>query len=337
MTNVLIGRRALQDGELLSDRDDRRRVAMLVQPSITGIADSITTRLREDGLEVHVRELPDGEAAKTIEVASESYQWLNDIGLTRYDTLVAVGGGAATDLAGFVGATYLRGIETVYFPTTLLGALDAAIGGKTGINVDGKNLVGVFSSPERVIIDVDVMSALPDVLLREGFAEALKAGCVGDLRLIDIFEDHGADAPLEEVIQLAVSVKQAVVDEDFREEGQRMILNYGHTVGHAVEVVAGLSHGEAVAIGMAAAGAIAESEVGFSGADRQRTLLNRLSLPCTAPPQTSREKVMTLIGLDKKRDQRGLRMVLLEDFAKPVVVHVSSASLEAGLTAIGIP
>lgn len=336
MTGIQIGSGVLDGEELLPDRDQRRRVAVLAQPSVSGVTERVRTRLREAGLEVHVRQLPDGEAAKTLEVASQVYQWLNEMGLTRYDTLLAIGGGAATDLAGFVGATYLRGIETIYCPTTLLGALDASIGGKTGVNVAGKNLVGVFSSPKRVFIDLDVIADLPGQLLREGFAEALKAGFIGDVRLIELFEAYGLDAPLEEVVHLAVAVKQGVVQEDFREEGRRMILNYGHTVGHAVEVVAGLSHGEAVAIGMVAAGSIAESELGFAAAGRQKEVISKLGLPVAAPPQTDKSRIEVLMGMDKKRDQLGMRMVLLEDFGKPVVVHVSEAVVGAGLAAIGV-
>ncbi len=336
MTGIQIGRGVLDTEELLPGRDGRRRVAVLAQPSVPGVVEGLSRRLREAGLDVHVRELPDGDAAKTLEVAGEIYQWLNGIGLTRYDTLLAVGGGAATDLAGFVGATYLRGIETIYCPTTLLGALDASIGGKTGINVAGKNLVGVFASPKRVFIDLDVIANLPERLLQEGFAEALKAGLIGDVRLVELFEEHGLDAPLEEVVHLAVGVKQGVVEADFREEGRRMILNYGHTVGHAVEVASVLSHGEAVAIGMVAAGSIAESELGFSSAGRQREVISRLGLPLAAPPQTDKIRIEALMGMDKKRDQLGLRMVLLEDLGKPVVVHVSPAAVDIGLAAIGV-
>lgn len=336
MTEVLIGAGVLGAENLLPVRDDRRKVAVLVQEPVLDLAKSIADRLSAAGLEVGLRVLPDGEAAKTLPVAAETYQWLNELGLTRYDTVLAVGGGAATDLAGFVGATYLRGVETIYCPTTLLGALDASIGGKTGVNVDGKNLVGVFSPPARVIIDLDLLSRLPAELLRAGFAEALKAGLVGDVQLVELFEARGTSAPLEEVVRRAVAVKQAVVAEDFREADGRMILNYGHTIGHALEIADGLAHGDAVAVGMVAAGAIAESELGFGGAERQKAAISQLGLPVASTSTSTGLSIMELIALDKKRDSSGLRMVLLEEVGHPVVVYVTEEAVAAGLGAVGV-
>ena len=336
MTKVHIGAGALTDAELLPVRAGRRRVAVLTQQPVRAVADSVASRFSQTGLQVSVRVLPEGEAAKTLDVARDTYQWLNELGLNRYDTLMAIGGGAATDLGGFVGATYLRGIETIYCPTTLLGALDASIGGKTGVNVAGKNLVGVFAHPARVIIDLDLLASLPADLLRAGLAEALKSGLVGDVELVELLEQHGSEAPLGDVVRKTVAVKQAVVAKDFREEGPRMILNYGHTIGHAIEIVNGLAHGDAVALGMVAAGSIAEGEVGFTAADRQRAIVAKLGLPVEATPPTSRDEVEELMGLDKKRDKEGLRMVLLEDLGQPVVVHVSDEAMAAGLEAIGV-
>ena len=336
MTEIRIGAGALADPDLLPIRSERRKVALLAQPPVLSLAEAVASKFRESGLTVEVCQLPDGEAAKTLQVASDIYQWLNGLGLNRYDTLMALGGGAATDLGGFVGATYLRGIETIYCPTTLLGALDASIGGKTGLNVAGKNLVGVFSHPARVIIDLDLLGSLSEELLKEGFAEALKSGLVGDVELVELLEEHGTAAPLEDVIHKAIAVKQAVVTSDFREEGTRMILNYGHTIGHAVEIACQLSHGEAVAIGMEAAGSIAETEVGFADAERQRAAISRLGLPVAAPEGASQGEIERLIGMDKKRDEQGLRMVLLEQVGRPIVVHVSEQALAAGLASIGV-
>ncbi len=172
--------------------------------------------------------------------------------------------------------------------------------------------------------------------MREGFAEALKAGLVGDVELVELFETHGMEAPLEDVVRKAVTVKQGIVADDFREEGRRMILNYGHTVGHGVEMAGGLAHGEAVAIGMVAAGAIAEAVVGFAGADRQRAVISQLGLAVAVPVGVGRAEIEEFIVLDKKRDEKGLRMVLLEDVGRPVVVHVTDEALAAGLAAIGV-
>lgn len=253
----------------------------------------------------------------------------------RGDTVLGVGGGALTDVAGFVAATYLRGVEAVFVPTTLLAAVDAAIGGKTAVNVDGKNLVGVFQHPARVVIDLDVLAALPDPLVREGSAEALKAGYIGDPGLVALYERDGLSATLDEVVNRAVAVKVDVVSADFTEQGRRAVLNYGHTVGHAIEAAAGIPHGEAVAIGMAAAAWLSEHVAGFDGAAEQRALIASLGLPVTAPPLDI-ERVEALMAMDKKRDDTGLRFVVLEAVGRPAVVHVDPTTVRAALTSIGL-
>lgn len=336
MTDVRIGAGLLDDPDLLPPRTQRTKVAIVAQPQVVSVAESLAAIFSQSGLRAEVRELPDGESAKTLQVAADAYEWLNQLGLNRYDTLVAVGGGAATDLGGFVGATYLRGIETIYCPTTLLGAVDASIGGKTGVNVAGKNLVGVFADPAQVIIDLDLLGSLSEDLLKDGFAEALKAGLIADVELVELIEAHGTQAPLEDVVRRAVAVKQSTVTQDFHEKGIRMILNYGHTIGHALEIACKVTHGEAVSIGMIAAGAISENEVGFPSLRRQRAAITRLGLPVIAPDGTSRNEVERLIAMDKKRDKSGLRMVLLKEVGSPVVLHVSDESIAAGLTAIGV-
>ena len=279
--------------------------------------------------------VPDGDDAKTLAVIEDLYRWMLELGLTRSDTLVGVGGGALTDAAGFAAATYLRGVEAVYIPTTVLGAVDAAIGGKTGVNLDGKNLVGAFRHPARVVIDVDVLDRLPDGVKRGGLAEALKAGLIGDPALVGLHEEHGAAADLDQVVRRAVAVKAAVVGRDFTEQGERAHLNYGHTIGHAVEVAAGLGHGEAVAIGMVAAGRAAAVEVGFADEARQSAAIAGLGLPVSAPG-LGRDEVLALVGRDKKRDAAGLRMVLLEGIGSPLVRHVGSATVGAALDALDI-
>jgi 3-dehydroquinate synthase len=289
--------------------------------------------LQAEGIPADLRVVPDGDAAKTLQVAGEIYQWLADLGMGRHDTIIGVGGGAVTDLAGFIGATWLRGVEAVYLSTTLLGAVDAAIGGKTGVNLRGKNLVGVFRHPSRVIIDLDELDRLPDHLLREGFAEAIKAGFIADSSLVELFDADNID--LEQVVVRAVRVKAGVVESDFLESGRRGILNYGHTIGHGIEVAAGISHGEAVSIGMIAAGAISERRFGFAGTARQRDLLDSLGLPVISPP-VDPDEVRRLIGFDKKRDAGGLRMALLEDFSRPRLEYVSSDELSVGLAAVGL-
>jgi 3-dehydroquinate synthase len=226
-------------------------------------------------------------------------------------------------------------VQAVLVPTTLLAAVDAAIGGKTAVNVDGKNLVGVFKHPERVLVDLDVLGALPEELLREGSAEALKVGMIADREIVELYAHEGIAAPLREIVAKAVAVKAEVVSEDYRETGRRAILNYGHTIGHAVETLARVSHGEAVAVGMVAAAAASEAVTGFPAAGLQNDVLARLGLPVQAPDLPV-ERVRRVMELDKKRDESGLRMVLLEDIGRPVLRSVDDATVDAALAAVGL-
>jgi len=336
VSEVIIGRGTLPSlARLLPERSGRSRVAILTQPAIAAAAREVARTLDAEGIAVRTIELPDGERAKTLSVVEGVALELNTFGMHRGDTVVGIGGGAVTDLAGFVAATYLRGVECVVAATTLLGAVDAAVGGKTGVNVGGKNLVGVFKHPARVVIDLDVLERLPDDLLRQGTAEALKTGLVGDPDLVGLYREHGIGAPLDEVVPRAVRVKASIVSRDFREGGVRTFLNYGHTIGHGVEVAGRMSHGDAVAIGMVAAGVVGERTVGFTDAAEQRALIDSLGLP-TSAPGLDPDEVTRLMELDKKRDAGGLRFVVLERIGTPTVVHPDTATVRAALHAIGI-
>jgi 3-dehydroquinate synthase len=239
-------------------------------------------------------------------------------------------------VAGFVAATFLRGIPAVYVPTTVLGAVDASIGGKTAVNVGGKNLAGSFTHPVRVLVDIETLETTPAHLRVQGAAEALKTGFIADMGIVELFEAAPTFPDLEEVVNRSIAVKTSVVSEDFREGGRRAILNYGHTTGHAVEALLGISHGEAVSIGMVAAGAASSHATGFGGADRQREVLHAVGLPTTLPNLVPSLAVRSVMAKDKKRAQDQLRMVLLEEFESPVVVAVDDATVAAGLAAIGI-
>jgi 3-dehydroquinate synthase len=325
--------RGVRPVDILPPRPDREKVAVLSQPGAAEVAERLIEGIGD--AEIHSFALPDREAAKTLATAEAVYAWLGRVGIGRHDTIVVIGGGAATDLGGFVAATYLRGVEAIYVPTTLLAAVDAAIGGKTGINLDGKNLVGVFSHPRRVVVDLEVMDSLSEDLRREGMAEAVKAGLIGDPALFAHIEAKGLQASSEMVVSRAVAVKVDVVNDDFRESGRRAILNYGHTIGHAVEVAAGWSHGEAVAVGMVAAGHIAQQLEGFGEAARQERVIERLGLPVRVH-NLDRGTVLDLLGRDKKRDHSGMRMVLLRGIGDPVVRPVPADEIGRGLASIGI-
>jgi 3-dehydroquinate synthetase len=309
-----------------------RRVALLAQPGVPVV---IARGLAAQMPDAVVVEIPDGESAKTLGVVEGVCRRLAAAGVERGDLLIGVGGGAATDLVGFVAAVYLRGIRVHYVATTLVGAVDAAIGGKTAVNIEAKNQVGVFRHPSRVVIDTAVLEALPPPLRRAGLAEALKAGLVGDPGLVELLERCGGDAPLAEVVERAIRVKAGIVARDFEEAGERAHLNYGHTIGHAIEVAAGISHGDAVAVGMVAAGRVSTLVTGFRDEDRQRAVIAALGLPVTAAGVEA-SRVRALIARDKKRSSGGLRMVVLAEVGRPQVVAVDDATVTAALAAVGI-
>lgn len=328
-TEVVVGPGQTHE-QVLPERSGRRQVVVLTQP---GIPRSIADRVIEQAQCQHtVLELPDRDAVKRWEVVADVYASLAELGVGRHDTIVGVGGGALTDVAGFVASTWLRGVEAVYVPTTMLGAVDASIGGKTGINLAGKNLVGTFSHPTRVVVDTDVLDNLPLEIKREGWAEAIKAGFVADPTLVGLFESSPQGPPTVEIVGRSIAVKVSVVNDDFRETGRRMILNFGHTIGHGVEIAQGISHGHAVAIGMVAAAELSSKRYGFDYPMRET--LSVLGLPIAA--ETDRDRVEELIWLDKKRDAEGLKMVLLKSVGDPSVEYVSAADVATGLGAIGL-
>lgn len=266
-------------------------------------------------------ELPDGERYKTWPRVEAVCRWLLERGLHRRDTLVAVGGGVVTDLVGFAAAVYLRGIDWVAVPTTLLAMVDAAVGGKTGVNLaEGKNLVGVFWAPRLVVADVETLHTLPRRELKAGLAEVIKSAWIGDRRLLDLLPadedrlENLRDDAWEELVARTVAVKARVVMEDERESGARQALNLGHTLAHALETATGyrrFRHGEAVAWGMLAAGRIAESE-GLLGPASHRRLDKALRVVTPLPriDDLSVERLLTIIGRDKKLDEEGVAWVL---------------------------
>jgi 3-dehydroquinate synthase len=334
---VLIGRGLLgRLDELLPALPGAEAAAVVFAPPVAHLADRAGRALARLGLAVHPLEVPAGEDAKRLEVVAGIYERLARVPTHRADPVVAVGGGATTDAAGFAAATWLRGVPLVNLPTTLLGMVDAAIGGKTGVDLPaGKNLVGAFHQPVAVVADLDALAGLPPVELRSGLAEVAKAGLVGDPDLVAALAaaagpaaagDPDALAPL---VEAAVRVKAAVVGADEREaptaggRASRLILNYGHTLGHALERLAGyqgLRHGEAVALGMVFAARVAEA-VGLTAPGLARghvELLRALGLPVGAV-RLDPEEVLAAMATDKKH-HRGLRLVLLREVGRPMVV-----------------
>lgn len=268
-TEVVVGRGLPEP--MLVPREGRSRVAVLTQPAATTRAMEVAEALRSDGLITEVMGLPDRDQAKSLEVVASIYQAMASFGVGPHDLVVGVGGGSVTDVAGFVAATWLRGVEVAHFPTTLLGAIDASIGGKTAINVAGKNLVGVFWHPSRVVVDLDQLERLPSYLIREGLAEAFKAGLIGDAELARIVETNNSN--LSEIVDRSITVKRTLVEQDPNDRGVRAYLNFGHTIGHAIEYSTPLSHGEAVSLGMVAACYISRDKVGFTESEDRKSVV----------------------------------------------------------------
>ena len=321
---------------ILPPSPGRRRAAILTQSAVRDRAEEIANAIESSGtVSALIVELEDGEEAKSLQAIESVYHTLAEMELGRADTVVTVGGGAASDAGGFIAATWLRGVEVVHFPTTLLGAVDASIGGKTAVNLAGKNLVGAFWHPSRVFIDLNVLDQLPDEIKREGAAEAIKAGFIAAPRIVEAYESSGIAAPLDVVVPAAVKVKVDIVAEDFTERGRRALLNLGHTIGHGIEFASGISHGEAVAVGMVAAAAVSQHKLGFAGGDRLISVLQRTGLPVRAPAVDPAE-VLKLVGLDKKRDAGGIRMVLLNSEGTVEVHRVEPADLLVGMRAVGL-
>lgn len=283
----------------------------------------LIAQLNAAGYTVQTFTVPAGEASKSHEQLMRLYDWLIGGGVERRDAVLALGGGVVGDLAGYAAATVLRGIALVHLPTTLLAMVDAAIGGKTAINhPHGKNLIGAFHQPRLVLADFDTLQTLPPRELRAGWAEVIKHGVIRDAGLFELLVERGdwrltpgqavADAAL---IRRAAAVKVAVVGADEHEQGERMILNYGHTLGHALEAATGyaaLLHGEAVAIGMHAAISIAR-RLGMCGdgdVKRQRRLLHAYGLATELPVGIAAPELLTLTLRDKKVHQKRVRWIL---------------------------
>jgi 3-dehydroquinate synthase len=322
---VLIGTGLL--GELEELLADRHKVAILHQPVLTETAEEIRKRLVDRGVDAHRIELPDAEAGKELPVVGFIWEVLGRIGIGRKDALVSLGGGAATDVAGFAAATWLRGVAIVHVPTTLLGMVDAAVGGKTGINTDaGKNLVGAFHQPRAVLVDLATLETLPRNEIVAGMAEVVKAGFIADPVILELIEadpeaalDPKGDV-LPELIRRAIAVKAEVVAADEKESELREILNYGHTLAHAIERRERYQwrHGAAVSVGLVFAAELARltGRLDDATALRHRTILESLGLPVGYDADALPQLLELMVG-DKKTRAGVLRFVVLDGLAKP--------------------
>jgi 3-dehydroquinate synthase len=326
--DVLVGNGLL--GELPALLGTALRVAIVHPPTLRATAEAVRDDLGSAGYDAHVIEVPDGEDAKTLQVAGFCWDVLGQTGFTRSDVIVGLGGGATTDLAGWVAAAWLRGVRVVQIPTTLAGMVDAAIGGKTGINTDrGKNLVGAFHPPIGVLCDLNSLETLPVNDYVAGLAEVVKCGFIADPAILDLIEaDPSAaakpgSAVERELIERSVRVKARVVGEDLTEQGVREILNYGHTLGHAIERAERYRwrHGAAVSIGLVYAAALGRllGRLDDATADRHRAVLTALGLP-TSYRRDAFAALLDTMRVDKKARGNRIRFIVLDGLARPVAV-----------------
>ena len=293
--------------------------------------EKVAASLREAGFRVFSCTFPAGEQSKQLSTVEGFYRALAENHFTRSDFVVALGGGVTGDMAGFAAATFLRGIDFVQVPTSLLAQVDSSVGGKTGVDLPfGKNLVGAFHQPRLVLIDPDTLDALPPHFFADGMGEVIKYGCIRDKDLFENLEKQDVKEHLEEVIFRCVDCKRQIVEADALEKGERMLLNFGHTLGHAMEKLRdfqGLSHGEAVGIGMVLLSQAGE-KAGLTQpgtAKRIAALLEKYGLP-TKTTDTPAE-LAAAASLDKKTDGDNLHLILLQTIGESYIHTIPTADL----------
>lgn len=318
--------------ELLRLSENRARIAIIFSEDFR---ENVKLNF-ETSAKIFYFPIPDGEAAKSITTIGQIWDFLAAAGFTRTDLVVAIGGGAITDVAGFAAASWLRGIDWIAIPTTIAGMVDAAVGGKTGINSEyGKNLIGAFHSPQAVLIDTSWLKTLSNRDFSAGMAEVLKCGLIANNEIISFLENQSlaslrADSfRTTALIEAAVSVKASIVSQDFRESFVREVLNYGHTLGHAIEIHSKYTfrHGEAVSIGLVFAAELANVRGVLSKeiVDLHRRLLVSLNLPITYPRGAWAE-LLPLLSLDKKSRGNSLRFVVISGVGQVLRVEDPKAS-----------
>ena len=313
-----------------------QRAAVVTDSNVAPLyAQTVLKSLEESGFAASLHVFPAGEAQKRLSSIEKMYEHFLTHSLTRTDLIVALGGGVTGDMAGFAAATYLRGVDFIQIPTTLLSQIDSSVGGKTGVDLPfGKNLVGAFWQPTRVLIDPDVLKSLPARYFSDGMAEAIKYGCIKSRPLFERIQHEEAANFLEDLIFECVDIKRRIVEEDEHDKGERMLLNFGHTLGHAIEKAHGYttpSHGEAVGIGMYALTKAAEAH-GLTApgcAEQILKALTKYHLPYE--DSTPLADLAAFCAADKKSAGSDIRLVLLRDIGESFSYKISHKNLLAFL------
>lgn len=336
--DIIIERGLIKDcGKYIKEVSQAQKVVVVTDSNVNKYyAQNVITSLTACGYAVKLHIFPAGEESKRLSTIADMYNTFADFHMSRKDLVVALGGGVTGDMAGFAAATYMRGIEFVQIPTSLLAQVDSSVGGKTGVDIEqGKNLVGAFWQPSLVIIDPDTLNTLPDRYINDGMAEVIKYGCIKDKELFETLESNNAMDMIEDIIATCVSIKRDIVNEDERESGVRMLLNFGHTLGHSLEKIynfSKLSHGEAVAIGMVMI-TKASQKAGITPdgtAERITALCTKYHLPIE--DSASLKEIAEVCSSDKKSSGGSVNLVLLKEIGSSFTQKTILTELESFTT-----
>ncbi len=320
-------------GELVRGVSNASKVCVITDSNVGAIyGETVVSSLEAAGFDTAMFAFEAGERNKRLGTISAMYSFMADFNMSRKDLVIALGGGVAGDMAGFAAATYMRGIDFVQIPTSLLAQVDSSVGGKTGVDIEqGKNLVGAFRQPILVIIDPDTLGTLSALYLSDGMGEVIKYGCIKDEKLFEILERENAFDIIEDIIETCVGIKRDVVERDEKESGERMLLNFGHTLGHSLEKIynfEGLSHGQAVAIGMVMIAEAGEraglTEQGT--AHRIKKLCEKYDLPTC--DRASAKDIADICRSDKKASGGSVNLVLLNRIGESFIRETDLNKLE---------
>lgn len=339
-SKLTIGAGAMEKvGSAAKELSPNAKVAVVTDSNVAPLyAAQVAESIKSSNLEPFVMELPAGEEYKTLSTVSDIYAFLAQNGFTRSDIIVALGGGVVGDISGFTAATYLRGISSIQIPTTLLAQVDSSVGGKCGVDLpQGKNLVGAFNQPNRVLIDTNVLASLPENIFKDGMAEVIKYGCIFDENLFTQLESLFPGKIPDSVVERCVELKRDVVERDEHDKGDRMLLNFGHTIGHAIEKLGSFtkySHGAAVAMGMIAAAKLGEADgITVTGtSSRISALLSRYGLSENLPYPA--KELVSVMAMDKKNLAGKLNFIMLSKIGSSMIYPVSLENISALMSSV---
>lgn len=323
-------------GELIRQVTDSKRAVVVTDSNVKPLyADKLTSALKDSGIETKIICVDAGEKSKSLSVLERLYKEMLDFKITRSDLVIALGGGVVGDLTGFAAASLLRGIPFIQVPTTLLSQVDSSVGGKVAVNLpQGKNLVGAFYQPKQVIIDTECLKTLKPETFADGMAEVIKYGAIADADLFRVLENIKDDeelfAKIPEIVYTCCDIKRQIVEDDELDTGGRMVLNFGHTFGHAIEKkygFGGYTHGMAVAVGMVMASDRGEKEgiTPLGTAERVRKILQKYDLPVYA--ELLREELLAAAGVDKKGAGDKINLILLKKIGEAVIYPIDKTQI----------